>query len=202
MSHPEVTIDYTSASSADTTAFSAANPARCVYAYGAGSIVLLDAGGTSRTYTVNGGEDLMGEWTAFTSTTCSRIRISTVATPPRTSPAFSTTVPGTSLQTWADGGAAATSGFTVAPGTLYKINPNSITFVITFPAISASNAGQRVGLVNVATSGTTATILTPNGSDSFGNSAAATAATAAGPTAGLATFYTADNTVHKWLTGV
>lgn len=202
MAHPEVTVDYTSGSSADTTSFSASNPAKWIYAYGAGSIVMVDAGGTSRTYTVNGGDDIPGEWTAFTSTTCSRIRAGTTSNMPRSIPAFSTTVPGTALQTWADGGIAATSGFTVAPGTLHKINPNSTTFAITFPAISASNAGQRVGIVNVATSGTTATILTPTGSDSMGNSVAATGATAAGPTAGLSQVYTADNTVKKWISGV
>lgn len=85
MAHPEVTIDYTSASSADTISFTSINPARTIVCYGAGSIVMLDTTGTAgatRTYTVTGGETIAGEWQAFTSTTCSRLRMSSSSQQP------------------------------------------------------------------------------------------------------------------------
>lgn len=84
MAHPEATIDYTSASSADTTSF-ATNPARTIVCYSAGSVTALDttgASGTSRTYVVTGGEVIAGEWSAFTSTTCSRLRMSSTTQQP------------------------------------------------------------------------------------------------------------------------
>ena len=57
-------------------------------------------------------------------------------------------------------------------------------------------------MVNVST-GSTATVAVPNGSDNIGNSAgSATGATAAGPTGGSAIVYTADYTTHSWLVGI
>lgn len=95
-----------------------------------------------------------------------------------------------------------TAAFSVVPGFMHKIAPNVVTFAITFPAISAANDGQQLAIINMVTSGTTATILTPTGSDSIGNSVAATGATAAGPTIGVGTTYTADNAAKKWIVGI
>jgi hypothetical protein len=209
MAHPELTVDYTSGSGADTTTFAstnpAPNPARQIYAYGAGTVTVVDASGTagvSRTYTMSGGDTRVGEWTAFTSTTCSRIVMSTSTQPIAAVPAFSTTVPGTSLQPYVNGGATLSAAFNVAAGFMYGINPSSVTFAITFPAINATIDGMKIAIINVST-GSTATICTPTGSDNVGNSAgAATGATAAGPTGGAVKTYTADNTRKAWLVGI
>lgn len=94
MAHPEVTIDYTG-STPDTTSFSTTNPARSILCYGAGTVVVADNGSTStsRTYTVTGGEVIVGEWIAFTSTTCSRVRMSTSNQVPPAAPSASITSP-------------------------------------------------------------------------------------------------------------
>ncbi len=207
MAHPEVTLDYTSGSSADTTSFSVANPCKSIFAYGAGSIVVLDCTGAAnvgatKTYTVTGGETITGEWQAFTSTTCSRIRASSANAPLAAATATGTTVPANLVQSYLSGGAALTAAFTMAIGTVYLINPSGATFAYTFPAISASNDGQRIAVVNVST-GSTATVAAPTGSDNVGNCAgASTGATVAGPLGGVVKTYTANNQTKAWLVGI
>src|SRR5262245_3391228 len=121
MGHPDNTADFTSGSSADTTTFAAANPARWVYAYGAGTITLKDNASTPAavTYTVAGGEWIGGEWTAFTSTTCSRIRMTTVPFAPPAASTVGTVVPGNLVQSYLNGGATLSAAFTAAIGTMY-----------------------------------------------------------------------------------
>lgn len=207
MAYPEVTIDYTSVSSADTSSFSTANPAKSIYAYGAGTITMLDctgaaAVGASRTYTVSGGETIPGAWQAFTSTTCSRIRVSTSNQRQAASPSSGVLVPANLAQSYLDGGAAKTAAFTAAIGTMYAINPSGATFAYTLPAIAAGNNGQKIAIWNAST-GSTATVAAPTGSDNVGNCAgSATGATAAGPTGGLTKVYTANVTTGAWITGI
>lgn len=204
MAYPEVTIDYTSGSPADTASYSTNNPAKSIYCYGAGTVVVLDCvgtNGTSRTYTVLGGETIVGTWQAFTSTTCSRIRMST-ANMRQAASSVGSTVPGNLVQSYLSGGAALSAAFTAAIGMVYLINPSGATFAYTFPAISASNDGQKIAVVNVST-GSTATVAAPTGSDNVGNCAGtATGATAAGPTGGNVKVYTANNGVKAWLVGI
>lgn len=204
MAYPEVTIDYTSGSSADTSSFSTSNPAKSIYAYGAGTITVLDctgASGASRTYTVNGGETIPGTWQAFTSTTCSRIRMST-ANMRQAASSVGSTVPANQVQSYLSGGAALSAAFTAAIGYVYLINPSGATFAYTLPAISASNDGQKIAVVNVST-GSTATVAAPTGSDNVGNCAGtATGATAAGPTGGAVKVYCANNQTKAWLVGI
>jgi hypothetical protein len=204
MAHPDVTTDYTSGSSADTTSFTANAPARWIYAYGAGDIVVKDNADTpaTKTYTVVGGDVITGEWSAFTSTTCSRIRMGTTSVAPSGTPAATAITPGTSIQAYADGGAALSAAFNAAIGYMYLINPSGATFAYTLPAISASNNGMKIAVVNVST-GSTATVAAPTGSDNVGNCAgASTGATAAGPTGGAVKVYTANDTVKAWLVGI
>lgn len=204
MAYPEVTIDYTSGNSADTTSFTTTNPAKSIYAYGAGTITVLDcvgASGTSRTYTVLGGETIPGTWQAFTSTTCSRIRMSSQNMRQAAS-SVGAVVPANLVQSYLSGGAALSAAFTAAIGYVYLINPSGATFAYTMPAISASNDGQKIAVVNVST-GSTATVAAPTGSDNVGNCAGtATGATAAGPTGGNVKTYTASNAVKAWLVGI
>jgi hypothetical protein len=165
---------------------------------------VLDASSTpvSKTYTVTGGEVIVGEWTAFTSTTCSRLRMGSTSVAPPALPATSTIVPGTLVQAYASGGAAFAAAFAAAIGTVYLINPSGATFAYTMPAVSAGNDGQKIAVVNVST-GSTATVAAPTGSDNVGNCAGtATGATAAGPTGGLAKVYTANNQTKSWLVGI
>lgn len=207
MAFPDLTLDYTSGSSADTTTFSTSNPAKSVYAYGSGTITMLDCSGAanvgvSRTYTVLGGETIPGTWQAFTSTTCSRIRVSTANMRQAASPSSGAVVPANLVQSYLSGGAALSAAFTAAIGTVYLINPSGATFAYTLPAISASNDGQHIAVVNVST-GSTATVAAPTGSDNVGNCAGtATGATAAGPTGGNAKVYTANNQTKAWLVGI
>lgn len=204
MAHPDVTKDYASGDSADTTSFSANNPAKWIAVYGAGSITVKDNASTpaSVTYTVGAGDVLPGEWTAFTSTTCSRIRMTTANGAPSFGSAFSSVVPGNMAQAYLSGGAALTAAFTTAVGYVYLINPSGATFAYTMPAISASNDGQKIAVVNVST-GSTATVAAPTGSDNVGNCAGtATGATAAGPTGGNVKVYTANNQTKAWLVGI
>ncbi len=205
MAHPDQTQDYTSGSGADTTTFTAANPARQITPYGAGSIVMYDNAATpaQHTYTVTGGERIVGEWSSFVSTTCSRIRATSVADPVMAPPLTSATVvPGNYVQSYLNGGATLTAAFTAAIGTFYAFNPSGATFAYTLPAITANNDGQKIGVVNVST-GSTATVAAPTGSDNVGNSAGTTTgATAAGPLGGLTKVYTADNTRKAWITGL
>jgi hypothetical protein len=204
MAHPDNTVDFTSGSTADTTSFSSSNPARWIACYGAGSIVVKDNASTpaSVTYTVNAGDVFPGEWTAFTSTTCSRIRMTSTNLPPSFGSAFSSTVPGNMVQAYVSGGAAQSAAFTAAIGYVYLINPSGATFAYTLPAISGSNDGQKIAVVNVST-GSTATVAAPTGSDNVGNCAGtATGATAAGPTGGNVKVYTANNQTKAWLVGI
>ncbi len=204
MAHPDQTQDYTSGSGADTTTFTVANPARQIVIYGAGVVVMYDNASTpaSHSYTVTGGERITGEWSSFVSTTCSRIRATSVADPVMAPPTVTALVPGNNVQAYLNGGATLIAAFTAAIGTFYAINPSGATFAYTFPAITASNDGQKIGVVNVST-GSTATVAAGTGSDNVGNSAGtATGATAAGPTGGLTKVYTADNTRKTWLTGL
>lgn len=90
--------------------------------------------------------------------------------------------------------AAQTAPFTAAIDTLYAYVVSTAAWAITFPAIS-SNDGHRIGVFN---NGTTAAILTPNGNDAIGGTAAS-AATAAGPAAGVLTIYTANAATGRWL---
>jgi hypothetical protein len=108
-------------------------------------------------------------------------------------------LPGPNSQAFADGGTAATAGFTAAVGTRYKLNPSGATFAVTFPAISSTNDGQEILLANVATAGSTATVVAPTGSDNVGNVSSGTGATVAGPVRGKANLYVADNTLKAWL---
>jgi len=204
MSHPEVTLDYASGASADTTSFSTANPARWIQVYGAGTVVVTDNGATptSRTYTCLGGEIIAGEWIAFTSTTCTRVRMTTSNVAPSFGPSLAAVQPANLIQRYLSGGAALTAAFTAAIATVYLINPSGATFAYTLPAISATNDGQPIAVVNVST-GSTATVAAPTGSDNVGNSAGtATGATAAGPVGGAVKVYTASNVTKAWLVGI
>ena len=220
MAHPEVAIDYTSGSSADTASFSVSAPARWIQVYGGGTITVLDCSGTnnvgvSRTYTVVGGEVIQGEWQSFTSTTCSRVRLGTSATPPVTAPAAvlplnlaggPTTLygilPAGNVQDWVDAGTVQTAPFTATVNWLIPYNMQTASVVISFPKISAALNGLSVGLVNQGT-GATTTILTPSGTDSFGPVAVGvTGATAAGPASLKAIRYTPNLTTGQWIPNV
>jgi hypothetical protein len=110
--------------------------------------------------------------------------------------------PGMLVQSYANDPTLHTAAFSTVPGFMHKISPTSITFAFTFPALSAAIDGMRIAIVNTTT-GSTATIATPTGSDNVGNSAGATTgATAAGPTGGATKTYTADNTQKAWIVGV
>jgi len=204
MAHPDLCIDYASPS-ADSTSFTSANPARSIQAYGPGTVVMLDNSATpvSRTYVFTGGDSRVGEWTALVSTTCSRITISTVANlAPAPVPLVGLVQPANLVQSYLSGGAALSAAFTTAVGYVYLINPSGATFAYTMPAISASNDGQKIAVVNVST-GSTATVAAPTGSDNVGNCAGtATGATAAGPTGGNVKTYTANNQTKAWLVGI
>lgn len=95
-----------------------------------------------------------------------------------------------------------TGAFTCAPGYMHKINPSGATFAFTLPAITRAIDGMAIAVVNVST-GSTATVAAPTGSDNIGNSAgSSTGATAAGPTGGATKVYTADYTQLAWLVGI
>ncbi len=112
-------------------------------------------------------------------------------------------IPGVAQQDYSiDPTAAYAAAFNTFPGYLHRINPSGATFAYTFPAITANNSGMKVAVVNVST-GSTATVAAPNGSDNIGNSAGTTTgATAAGPTGGATKVYVADFNVHAWLVGL
>ncbi len=95
-----------------------------------------------------------------------------------------------------------TGAWTCAIRHMHKFNPSGATFAYTLPAITQAIDGMHLCVVNVST-GSTATVAAPTGSDNVGNSAGtATGATAAGPTGGLGIVYTADNTGKAWLVGI
>lgn len=206
MAHPEFTIAYASGATA---AFASSNPARWVMALGAGTVVLTNAGdaandGSTSTATLplTTNQIVVGEWTALVSTSCSNILVGSTSVPPPQQPSASGVLPGTTLQMYADGGAAQTAAFNASIGYVYLINPSGATFAYTLPAITAGNDGQHIAVVNVST-GSTATVAAPTGSDNVGNCAgSATGATAAGPTGGAAKVYTANNRTKAWLVGI
>ncbi len=95
-----------------------------------------------------------------------------------------------------------TGAFTCAVRHMHKFTPSGATFAYTLPAITQAIDGMHVAVINTST-GSTATVAAPTGSDNIGNSAGtATGATAAGPAAGLGIVYTADNTGKAWLVGI
>lgn len=97
---------------------------------------------------------------------------------------------------------ARTGAFTCVPGFAHAINPSGATFAYTLPAITSAIDGMKIGVYNVST-GSTATVAAPTGSDNVGNSAgSSTGATAAGPTGGNTKVYIADNTRKAWLVGL
>ncbi len=111
-------------------------------------------------------------------------------------------VPGTNLQSYANNSRVFTTTFSAAVGFMHKFSPAGATFAYTLPAITLAIDGMALAVVNVST-GSTATVAAPTGSDNIGNSAGtATGATAAGPAAGLGIVYTADNTQKAWLVGI
>ncbi len=203
MAHPDVTLDYTSGSSADSSTFSTSNPARQIFCYGAGSIVMLDNLPTpvSRTYTVNAGDTVPGEWTAFTSTTCSRLRITTSLTQVTGGLPLPTVVPGTQVQSYVTDATTHSAAFSCLSGYQHMISVSGATFAYTLPAITSANDGQRIAIVNVG-AGTTATVAAPTASDAVGNATGSTGATAAGPTTGAVKVYCANNTLKQWLVGI
>lgn len=111
-------------------------------------------------------------------------------------------IPGMAIQSYANDATVHTGAFNAVPGYMHKINPSGATFAYTFPAITAAIDGMRIAVVNVST-GSTATVAAPTGSNNVGNSAGtSTGATAAGPTGGNVKTYTADNTQGAWLVGI
>jgi len=121
-----------------------------------------------------------------------------VASLPNTGP-----IPGIAQQDYTvDPTTAYAAAFNTVPGFVHKVNPSGATFAYTFPAISQYNNGMKIAVVNVST-GSTATVAAPTGSDNIGNSAGtATGATAAGPVGGATKVYVADNTTKAWLVGI
>lgn len=213
MAHPEVTADYVAASPADTTSFLASNPARWIAAYGAGVVNMVDANGVSRQYTFAGSDMRVGEWTAFTSTTCTRVAIGTTWPPPQPFPfpsavnlaggpaAVTGVLPAAQAQDWADSGTIAQVAFTAIPNTMHPFNFQN-TANINFPKINAAINGLTVALLNLGT-GATASTLVPSGTDSLGVVAAGvTAATAAGPTSLKAQRYTPNLTLGQWVPAI
>lgn len=205
----------TAAYSAPSTPQSASLPT-WIQVVGSGTVAVTNEDGTTGTFTCSGGETLQGTFLAVTTNSATRLRIGSGNAPPPIaggvnvqavnlaggSGSVTGVLPGTNAAAYANAGATVTGAFTGVVGTMHKINPSGATFAYTLPAISATNDGQRIAVVNVST-GTTATVATPTGSDNVGNSAgSATGATAAGPTGGAVKVYTADNTTKAWLVGI
>ncbi len=111
-------------------------------------------------------------------------------------------IPGVVVQRYTNDSLVHTGAFSASPGFMHKINPSGATFAYTLPAITKAIDGMAIAVINVST-GTTATVAAPTGSDNVGNCAgAATGATAAGPTGGNTKVYTADYTQLAWLVGI
>jgi hypothetical protein len=111
-------------------------------------------------------------------------------------------IPGVVQQGYANDSVVKTAAFTASPGFMHKINPSGATFAYTLPAITKAIDGMQIAVVNVST-GSTATVAAPTGSDNVGNCAGtSTGATAAGPTGGNTKVYTADYTQLAWLVGI
>jgi len=84
-SAPTKRKQYTSGSSADTSTFAAPNQADWVQIIGAGSTVVVDESGASVTLTTDAAEPVLslpGPWSAFTSTTATRVRMGQGGKPP------------------------------------------------------------------------------------------------------------------------
>lgn len=189
------------------TASWSANPVNWVQAVGAGSIAVTNEDGSTASFTCVGGEVIPGTFTALTGNTCTRIRAggggsaapssAVAAGAPVNLAGGSTYVTGalpTANETFWNTAAAQTSNFTAAADTLYDVTASPTAVTVTFPAVSA-NAGRRIAIFN---GGTTAAVMTPNGSDAVTNTGA-TGATAAGPAAGVLLVLTADPTSGRWL---
>ncbi len=115
---------------------------------------------------------------------------------------LSAKISGATQQDYVNDPTTHTGAFTAAIGTVHKINPSGATFAYQFPAITQAIDGMHLAVVNIST-GSTATVAAPAGSDNVGNSAGtATGATAAGPTGGAVKTYVADNTLKAWLVGI
>lgn len=197
--------EYTSGSSADTTSWAAPNQADWVQVIGAGSTVIKNESGTSRTITTDATEPVVvleGPFTAFTSTTATRVRMGRGKAPPALPPPYGVGVlSATAQQMFATDPTVRTGAFSPTAGYQHSINPSGATFAYTLPAITSANDGMAIRVVNVST-GSTATVAAPTGSDNIGNSAgSATGATAAGPTGGAVKTYVADNTRKAWTVG-
>ncbi len=100
----------------------------------------------------------------------------------------------TGIAPWFATAATKTTTFSAAIDTIYNLSVTSAV-VVDLPAISASNAGHAIGFVNIATS---VAVLTPNGTQGIGGSAASSA-TAAGATAGGLRIYIANAALSRWL---
>lgn len=100
----------------------------------------------------------------------------------------------TGIAPWFATAANKTTAFSAAVDTIYNLNFTSAV-VVDLPAITASNSGHAIGFVNIATS---VAVLTPNGTQGIGGSAASSA-TAAGATAGGHRIYIANAALSRWL---
>lgn len=100
----------------------------------------------------------------------------------------------TGVAPWWATAATQTGTFTAALNTMYNLAVAN-TAAVNLPAITASNDAQKVGFVNV---GSTAAVLTPNGTQGIGGTAASSA-TAAGPVAGRQITYIANAALSRWL---
>jgi hypothetical protein len=219
MAHPEFTIAYASGATAS---FASTNPARWVMALGAGTVVLTNAGdaandGSTSTATLvlTTNQIVPGEWTALVSTSCSSILLGSTSTPPPSpissvlplnlgggSNYVSGILPASNVQSYITDASTHTSAFSATIGYAHMINPSGATFAYTLPAVTSKNDGMKIAVINVST-GSTATVAAPTGSDNVGNSAGtATGATAAGPTGGNTKVYCADVSVLAWLVGI
>lgn len=177
---------------------------------GAGTVTVVNEDGSSVPLVCGGGEVFYGTVKEITSSTATRVRLGTGQAPPSPpsginvaplnlaggSSSVTGVLPGANVARFANGGVQG-AAFTAAVGTMYSVNATGATFSIAMPAISSTNDGMAIGFANIST-GSTATVLTPSGSDSVGQTGG-TGATAAGPAAGLTAQYVADATNHKWL---
>ncbi len=219
MASPEFVIAYASGATA---AFASSNPARWVVALGAGTVTLTNKGDaandgstSSAVIPLTTNQMMVGEWTALVSTTCSNALIGSTWPPP---PSFgvagilplplgsgsnyvSGVLPAGNVQAFTTDASTHTSAFNCTVGSQHMINPSGATFAYTLPAISVTNDGQRIAVVNVS-GGTTATVAAPTGSDAVANTTGSTGATAVGPTGGNVKTYVANNTLKQWLIGL
>jgi hypothetical protein len=166
MAFPDTTVEYTSASSADTTSFSFSVPALWITCLGSGTVVMQDCTGTgsppagvSRTYNVSAGEILRGSWQSFTSTTCSRIIVTTAGQAVQPAPSFSSingsTVPaGGSLTTGNVAQVSGAAALTYAPVNL----AGGVNFVTGI--LPANNLAPWLDAGTIMTTAFTPTMMT------------------------------------------